>query len=264
MSETECDLPLDDLIDRIVDGALTPAELKCASVRLEQAPDGWKRCALAFLEAQAWRDAMCSIGQPAHARGERKFCSLLPVEFETLANKRSPRHWWRRLAVAATAVFAFSLGWVSHSARTPRAATEHPAALTVPVATGRDEKSTADTKTPAEVEPAPAPSARLVALPGDDRSRPIPRPLVQTVGRLRIGPEGAAAVLPIVAGPGIDERWLRQQPPPVSEYGQAVLQRLGYQVDQRRRLLVAKLADGRRVTVPIDEVQILYTGSNPL
>jgi hypothetical protein len=84
------------------------------------------------------------------------------------------------------------------------------------------------------------------------------------VGRVRFGPEGTGAEVPILAGPGIDRGWLAAQPPPVSDYGLAVLQRHGYQVDQRRRLLVGTLGDGRRVTVPVDQVQVLYTGNNPL
>jgi hypothetical protein len=84
------------------------------------------------------------------------------------------------------------------------------------------------------------------------------------VARLRIGSEGESAEVPILAGPGIDEAWLRDQPPPVTEYGQALWQRHGYQVDQRRRIITATLADGRRVTVPVDQVQISYTGNDPL
>jgi len=84
------------------------------------------------------------------------------------------------------------------------------------------------------------------------------------VGRLRIGSEGDSAEVPILAGPGIDEEWLRDQPSPVSEHGQALWQRRGYQVDQRRRIITTTLADGRRVTVPIDQVQIRYTGNDPL
>ena len=37
--------PDDDFIDRIVDGTLTPAELRAAIDRLDREPDGWKRCA---------------------------------------------------------------------------------------------------------------------------------------------------------------------------------------------------------------------------
>ncbi len=84
------------------------------------------------------------------------------------------------------------------------------------------------------------------------------------MARLHIGTRSTGADVPILAGPGINEQWLRNQPPPVTEYGQVALQRQGYQVDQRRQFITTTLADGRRVTVPIDQVQIRYTGNNPL
>ena len=76
-------------------------------------------------------------------------------------------------------------------------------------------------------------------------------------------PSSTGADVPILAGPGINEQWLRNQPPPVTEHGQVALQRQGYQVDQRRQLITTTLPDGRRVTVPIDQVQIRYTGNQP-
>ncbi|QEH38876.1 hypothetical protein OJF2_74860 [Aquisphaera giovannonii] len=53
---------LEALIDRMVDGPLPPAELREAVARLDGVPDGqgWRRCGLAFLEAQCWGDAMRS------------------------------------------------------------------------------------------------------------------------------------------------------------------------------------------------------------
>ena len=44
----------DTLLDRLVDGELSDAEYREALVALDSHPDGWRRCALAFLEAQAW------------------------------------------------------------------------------------------------------------------------------------------------------------------------------------------------------------------
>ncbi len=87
---------------------------------------------------------------------------------------------------------------------------------------------------------------------------------MRAVARLRIGPENAPAEVPILAGPGVTEDWLRHQPPPVSELGQVVFQRHGYQVEQHRRLLTTVLPDGRRLAIPVDEVQIQYTGNEPL
>ena len=92
----------------------------------------------------------------------------------------------------------------------------------------------------------------------------MPREAIVAVARLRIGPDGETAEVPILAGPGLDEAWLRGQPPPLNEYKQALWQRRGYQVDQSRRILTTTLADGRLVTVPIDEVEFHYTGNRPL
>jgi hypothetical protein len=84
------------------------------------------------------------------------------------------------------------------------------------------------------------------------------------VARVQIGPEGGGASVPILAGPGINGDWLDAQPPPLSDYEQIALQRQGYEVDQRRRVVIGTFPDGRRVSFPVDHVQIRYTGTNPL
>ena len=43
------------LLDLLVDGELTPGERRELLTRLDEQPEGWRRCALAFLEAQAWQ-----------------------------------------------------------------------------------------------------------------------------------------------------------------------------------------------------------------
>jgi hypothetical protein len=50
---------LDDrVLDRLVDGELDDAERGQALRALDAEPDGWRRCATAFLEAQCWRTAL--------------------------------------------------------------------------------------------------------------------------------------------------------------------------------------------------------------
>jgi hypothetical protein len=51
---------IDVLIDRMVDGPLPPGELREAVARLDGVPaaEGWRRCGLAFLEAQCWGDLL--------------------------------------------------------------------------------------------------------------------------------------------------------------------------------------------------------------
>ncbi len=65
------------------------------------------------------------------------------------------------------------------------------------------------------------------------------------------------AVAKSIGGITMDSTGHKQAP-------EVVLQQHGYQVDQHRRFISTTLADGRRVTVPVDLVQVRYTGNNPL
>jgi anti-sigma factor RsiW len=92
------------LIDRLVDGELPELERRELLRRLDSEPNGWRRCALAFLEAQNWRAALAPLDAPAAAQP-----APLPPE-----PRRRPRSWRsvRRLTgLAAALAMAFALGW---------------------------------------------------------------------------------------------------------------------------------------------------------
>ena len=100
--------PVDDrVLDRLVDGELPDIERRELLLRLNAEPEGWRRCALAFLEAQNWREALdplagAAAGQPL----------ILPNR-----PGRKPRSWQRIVAMtglAACVAAAFALGWVLH------------------------------------------------------------------------------------------------------------------------------------------------------
>lgn len=63
---------LDRQLDRLVDGELSHDEYRQVMARLEAAPDGWRRCAWAFLESQSWREAMRRIPRASTAEGEAR------------------------------------------------------------------------------------------------------------------------------------------------------------------------------------------------
>jgi hypothetical protein len=259
MNELAREHPLEIVVDRIVDGSLGPGDLRLAFSRLDREPDGWKRCTLAFLESQCWREAFRALGAPSDLGRGCEPDSIRPAlgKFD-----RPRRRIWRGTAAAGIIAASFALGWLSHVSRPRDLAGPTVLVPPSPIVAQVLDDSSSEPVIPASVDPArPTRSDRRFAA---DRSPPNPGEIVQTVAQVRIGPEGAGATVPILAGPGINGDWLRAQPPPLSEYEQVVLQRHGYQVDQRRRLLIATLADGRRVSVPIDQVQIRYTGTNPL
>jgi hypothetical protein len=102
LQENEDPVRLDDrLIDRLVDGALPDAERRAVLARLKVEPGAWRRCALAFLEAQSWREALSPLVVPAS--GER------PVLVPEQAGGRLGVPWLT--AIAAGLLAAFALGW---------------------------------------------------------------------------------------------------------------------------------------------------------
>ncbi len=259
MNEFPGEQPIDNVIDRLVDGSLGPGELRLALSRFERELDGWKRCTLAFVEAQCWRDSFRALAVPA-VSGPGCEPNSIRLALPRLDRRRS--RVWRGTAAAGIIAASFALGWLSHISTPREVAGPIPPVPTSPTIAQAVPDSSSEPVIPASVDPPQ--TAAFDARFAGDRSPPSPGEIVQTVARLRLGPEGAGATVPILAGPGIDGDWLKAQPAPVSEYEQVVLQRHGYQVEQQRRLLIATLADGWRVSVPIDQVQIRYTGNNPL
>jgi hypothetical protein len=240
-----------DLIDQIVDGVLAPSQLRAAIDRLEREPDGWKRCALAFLEAQCWRESLRLVGEPKPMGLKSGSMSQVQNNVQPI---RTSRRWLTNLVAASVVAASFALGWLGHGARLGRQTDETMAA--------RSGELDFKPQNAARVD---NPVLTVGNAPGAKHLTTVNSPEeVTTVARLRVRSADAENSLPILAGPGINAEWLKSQPPPVSQYGQAVLEQHGYQVDQRRRLISATLLDGRRVTVPIDQVQIRFTGNNPL
>ena len=239
------------LIDRMIDGEMSPQHLRVCIERLDSAPDGWRRCALAFLEAQSWGEAFRNMDETPRDRSLVIAGSTKPP----LAARAPmfPQGRARSALAAGIAILGFSLGWMGHSLNARGKPTVAPVetALAKPVERVIDGPEMATTKMP---------------WPGAITGLPTDRiPTIREVARLRIGTsDQAAAEVPILTGPGIGGRWLMEQPPPVSDHDRAVWQRQGYQLEQRRRLVSVPLADGRRAAVPIDHVQVRYIGHNPL
>lgn len=91
--------------DRLVDDELTPEERERLLASLDQQPEGWRRCALAFLEQQVWQREMkafvAEVEQPS------------PSVLKNTAVASSERSFGGRwLALAAGLLLAFTAGWL--------------------------------------------------------------------------------------------------------------------------------------------------------
>jgi hypothetical protein len=224
-------------LDRLVEGTLASDERRAVLLRLEADPDGWRRCALAFLEAQAWREALGGLADEMRAPAPS---DLVPV-------RRIARPRLRVLARAAALLVAFGLGWMLARGGAP--STERPpgpgnGALIVqaapPVA-----PAPPSTTEPTAPEPPDAPPILAEAAPdppaADRAVRFVPvgfRPALRTAAP---APRNAPDAVP----PDLRGR----------------LARRGYRVEQRPGLATLDLEDGRRVDVPVEEVRLQYVGS---
>ncbi len=251
MKPDDLDAPaLDALIDRLVDGDVTPEELRAAVLRLDQDPGGWKRCALSFLESQ-----VLHVAFRAREGAEKHDPARRGVVLKPAAPELAHHRWLRAAAAAVIVGVSFGFGWITHGTRS--------------ISPRRDSlvHDTHSSHLPPTNEVSGSASAGATNDPAQE-DRVLPEgesaPMVRAVATFRFGPEGSPAEVPVLEGPGITEEWLAGQPPPVSEHGQAVLASQGYQVEQQRRFFTTVLADGRRVAIPVDHVQIQYTGNEPL
>jgi hypothetical protein len=237
---------LAELIDRMVDGGLTPAQLRRAVDELDRAPDGWRRCALAFLEAECWRESFRNLEE-----GESTGPSVIAIPSGT-------RRRWIGAALAASVwLVAFSLGWLGHSLKNGLLDERRPDPQLATVSgsiSGDAAGAATDISWPGQ--------------PGREASHGLPTgriPTIHEVARLRVDTgESGAAEIPLFGGAAIDPRMLLEQPPAISEQGLAAWQRRGYQLEQQRRLVSIPLGDGRRAAVPVDQVHVRYVGQDPL
>src|SRR4051794_13108566 len=104
----------DKLFDRLVDGELTQPERRSFLESLDQRPDGWRRCALAFLEAQSLRVELTLLARHSQA-GEnlpKATHPLAPASKERNVHEPGRATGVQWLAIAAGLVMAFGLGWL--------------------------------------------------------------------------------------------------------------------------------------------------------
>jgi hypothetical protein len=122
----------DEMLDRLVDGEMSAEERRALIASLDVRPDGWRRCALAFLEAQSWRGDMRRLVIDATRSASD---GATPAVTKDPARER-PASWSRlntALAIAASVMLAFGLG---SQLRMPRGVTgiDNPSVAVAPPA----------------------------------------------------------------------------------------------------------------------------------
>ena len=235
--------PLDDdqRFDLLVDGELSEPQRHELLGGLDDEPGGWRRCALAFLEAQAWkRDLGAALHEPAKpSTGSRP-----------LQRSRSIGYGGTLLAVAASFVVALFLGsWLRSAWHAPAPS---PPSSHSPAEFARD---TGQPQGPA------VPPDRQQTMVADASPEPeAPAGKVWMVELADAEGDSEPIRVPAVERDRINDEWLQSFPAAIPPEIVDVWRRHGHRVRQRRQLLPFRLQDGRQLIVPVDEVDIHYVG----
>ncbi len=250
----------DRRFDRLVDGELSEAERREMLLRLDDQPGAWRRCALAFLEAQALRHEL-GASVPAAAESENgdspHLCAAPSGPFRQMGTVPFFRPNWRSslagaLAVAASFQVAFVLGMHVRSGPAGPGNRGLPDDSLASAAVG--EADAGHTSRQATV---PAPPGPPAVSPGQWQLVTLQGPA---------GPEGETATiqLPAVERETYDEHLFENLPSAVPERLLQALRQRGLEVRQERQILNMELRDGRQLVVPTDRVQVRYVGGPTL
>ncbi|HVC95975.1 MAG TPA: hypothetical protein VND64_19965 [Pirellulales bacterium] len=236
----------DHLLDLLVDGELDESQRRAVLAWCERDPDGWRRCALTFLEVQSWGREMGTLAAVAFQSAIRDPQSAIestpaprsapghPLSGSAPRSElRAPRSFLPPLAMAASFALAFTLGLLI---RGGGFSTQDGPSDLATAGAGADDAG-----------------ARPRSL-ADGRAQP---PL-DNVRLVWDGPQGTAETieLPVVEGKVLDENWLRGQPSALPAGLLEALERSGHRVLQRRELVPLNMQDGRRLVVPVDQVDV--------
>jgi hypothetical protein len=247
---------LDDrCFDLLVDGELSEPQRRDLLSSLDREPSLWRRCALAFLEAQSWKQVL------GDDDGRDQSTGGLPVPADqgqvqpSSATTSDRKPWFHThlntlLAMAASFLLALFVGMKVEQFRFDGAAI--PGDLTIAAKTESSSAPTAQT-TPKAFIAQRKPSADAVPGPWQTVTLSLPD-----------GSEGGSRSvdLPAYEQTNLDEDWLRSVASPAlpPELIQA-LQLRGYQLRQQQAIVPFEMNDGRRLVVPVDQVEITYVGN---
>jgi hypothetical protein len=221
------------LLDLLVDGELTDEQERAVIARLEESPDGWRRCALAFLANRCWERAAQTVTQSCH--DQRRPLAVR----RALATWRA-QPWTCALVMAAIFVVAFGVGNFLRS--------------------GGNRSSRTEISQPGARAPGSGPALAHVESPVE---QPGPNGLVSAgdlyLGNLKlVNDSGTEIDVPVydwnqhVA----EELLYRSQPLPPD----LVRQLKRHQVRSSQSYVPVQLSDGRHVVVPVQEVDITRVG----
>jgi hypothetical protein len=221
--------------DRLVDGELSEEERRELLAGLDDEPGGWRRCALAFLQAQCWRQSLGTFVFGEGIEQKRPVAAAAPAALPQM--RRSP--WPSRLGTAAAmaASFLAALWLGSLSQQTQVAQSPDSGGNATPIASENK------------------------GIPPEIRPAADPWHMVNVSSLGRGSQPGFSMNVPAIERDNLDEQSLRSVPPAIPDNVAQALSRTGHKVQQRREFVPVSLEDGRQLIMPVDHVDIHYVGN---
>jgi hypothetical protein len=230
------------VFDKLIDGELSHEDERALISTLDAAPDGWRRCALAFLEARALKLEMSAIAAPSRRiNGTPIVINVAQGQHDSPVNKHqraASERTWHFVTLATSLLIAFFLGIVVPGQWLERNG-------------GRDAQLV--------VEGNQQFRDSAVENKGEGRSVDDDRwqPATLTMNLLNDEGEKQSEIeLPLVEADQLDASLLRSRPRAVPDRIREALVRSGHTLDEERLLVPVLLDDGRRAIVAVDRAQV--------
>jgi hypothetical protein len=221
--------------DRLVDGELSSDERRALLQSLDSRPDGWRRCALAFLEAQFWggdfRRLVRESNQPTGATATRSI-ELAGKRFDI----RTALSW---AAIAASVLIAFSLGTMQRGRIAPGS--------DIPIANSPMHSHS-------------APSNQIVEVPAPEQN--VANPDVVTLFVRDESGQPRSIRVPLMDASELDRKLGVEFRPGMPSHVRSRLQSDGYQVQSKRRYAPLWLENGQRMVLPVEDTKIVPVSEN--
>ncbi|MCA9270884.1 MAG: hypothetical protein KDA41_20530 [Planctomycetales bacterium] len=243
----------DSRFDRLVDGELPPTEYREMLTQLDDEPGGWRRCALAFLEAQAWRSGLTALRDERVGTTPREPATL------TVAAARPWNKAFLAAAMAACFLMAVGLGTLLPPLRiAPVVDNGAPGGAAIAESPSQGADGGAALADAALADALPVERAPLIDGP---RRGATPRNVTLVVDGNGAGPHEVD--VPVFDWNDVDADIFAADRTAIAPEIQDLIERSGHQVLRERRLVPVDLGDGRQVVVPIEDVRIVPQGRPP-
>jgi hypothetical protein len=227
------------VLDRLVDGELPENDRKALLSALDDEPSAWRRCALAFLEAQS----LCGhLREMCHKSSTKPAVSETSTPISEAPAKPAPakptparaavappsRFFEICLGTAATLLVAFGLGLWIRGVWNPQ-----------------NRSSMGDEFVGSSLGPRTTFAGS--STPWHTVNLNMNDPETSEPDNIR---------LPVVEASNVSPEWLHGQRSAMPEHVRESLERSGHRVSQQQRLWPIQLDDGRRLLVPVEQVDV--------